>query len=213
LIRFVCPACRKVLKAPVDIAGGKVACPRCGHRLEVPFPPQSLPPHGDNSEIPLWQQAPPPVRLLPELDAPADREEGVGGPSHRPTDPDDSDPQESADLDDLEEVKRPSAMTPFTHTRCYHCGVVIRIADAYRKTVLTGSYSVSGGDHSHGYVSGGGSQWQRVDYCQDCFDRAAVRWNVDDRMAQQVILYGFALLVAMLVLLSLLFGCFWIITK
>jgi DNA-directed RNA polymerase subunit RPC12/RpoP len=36
VLRFQCPACQKVLKAPEAAAGQKVPCPRCGQRLLVP---------------------------------------------------------------------------------------------------------------------------------------------------------------------------------
>src|SRR5262245_57707209 len=38
MIRFQCPACRQVLKAPHRGAGQKVACARCGQRLLIPLP-------------------------------------------------------------------------------------------------------------------------------------------------------------------------------
>jgi hypothetical protein len=40
MIRFQCPTCRKVLKAPDHGAGRKIPCPRCGQRLQIPFPVQ-----------------------------------------------------------------------------------------------------------------------------------------------------------------------------
>lgn len=36
MIRFRCPTCRKVLKAPDDRAGRKIECPGCGQRLQIP---------------------------------------------------------------------------------------------------------------------------------------------------------------------------------
>jgi hypothetical protein len=39
MIRFACPTCRKVLKIADHCAGGKVACPRCGQRLQIPAAP------------------------------------------------------------------------------------------------------------------------------------------------------------------------------
>jgi uncharacterized Zn finger protein (UPF0148 family) len=39
MIRFTCPTCRKALKIADHCAGGKVACPRCGQRLQVPAAP------------------------------------------------------------------------------------------------------------------------------------------------------------------------------
>jgi hypothetical protein len=38
VIRFSCPACQKVLKAPDQGAGRKTHCPRCGQRLLIPPP-------------------------------------------------------------------------------------------------------------------------------------------------------------------------------
>jgi hypothetical protein len=38
MIRFSCPVCRKVLKAPEHGVGRKVPCPRCGQRLQIPPP-------------------------------------------------------------------------------------------------------------------------------------------------------------------------------
>jgi DNA-directed RNA polymerase subunit RPC12/RpoP len=42
MMRFSCPTCQKVLKAPADEAGRKIHCPRCGQRLEIPPPPQPV---------------------------------------------------------------------------------------------------------------------------------------------------------------------------
>jgi hypothetical protein len=36
MIRFQCPTCQKVLKAPDNGVGQKVSCPGCGQRLQVP---------------------------------------------------------------------------------------------------------------------------------------------------------------------------------
>src|SRR5262249_14268772 len=36
MIRFSCPGCQNVLKAPDDAAGRRVACPRCGSPLSIP---------------------------------------------------------------------------------------------------------------------------------------------------------------------------------
>jgi len=40
MIRFTCPTCQKILKAPDEGAGRKTSCPRCGQRLLVPPPVQ-----------------------------------------------------------------------------------------------------------------------------------------------------------------------------
>ena len=39
-IRFACPACNAVIKAPADKVGRKVNCPKCGQRLQIPPPPK-----------------------------------------------------------------------------------------------------------------------------------------------------------------------------
>ena len=39
MIRFFCPRCKSVLEQPDNAGGTKVACPQCGQRLQVPFPP------------------------------------------------------------------------------------------------------------------------------------------------------------------------------
>jgi DNA-directed RNA polymerase subunit RPC12/RpoP len=39
VIRFQCPACKKVLKVADDGASRKVNCPRCGQRLLIPAAP------------------------------------------------------------------------------------------------------------------------------------------------------------------------------
>jgi hypothetical protein len=36
MIRFSCPKCQKMLKAPANGAGRRTACPRCGERFRVP---------------------------------------------------------------------------------------------------------------------------------------------------------------------------------
>lgn len=42
MIRFACPRCKSVLKAPDRKAGSKVACPKCQQRLQIPIlPPQN----------------------------------------------------------------------------------------------------------------------------------------------------------------------------
>ena len=38
MIRFACPTCQKVLKAPDEGAGRKVNCPKCSQRLIIPPP-------------------------------------------------------------------------------------------------------------------------------------------------------------------------------
>jgi hypothetical protein len=41
MIRFACPRCKSVLESPDEKAGGKVNCPKCQQRLQVPVPPRS----------------------------------------------------------------------------------------------------------------------------------------------------------------------------
>lgn len=44
MIRFACPGCQKVLKAPPEKAGIRTACPACKHPLQVPaIPPGATP--------------------------------------------------------------------------------------------------------------------------------------------------------------------------
>src|SRR5262245_25624694 len=38
MIRFGCPACKSTLEAPERKAGDKIACLKCGQRLQIPFP-------------------------------------------------------------------------------------------------------------------------------------------------------------------------------
>lgn len=39
MIRFTCPRCQAIIKAPDNKAGDKAPCPGCGQRLQVPAPP------------------------------------------------------------------------------------------------------------------------------------------------------------------------------
>src|SRR4051812_26755184 len=39
MIRFACPACHAVMSAPPAKVGSKVACLKCGQRLQIPPPP------------------------------------------------------------------------------------------------------------------------------------------------------------------------------
>src|SRR5262249_20672219 len=61
-IRVPCPACRRKLKVPEDLAGRRVTCPRCNKVLEVPIPekspeevpdPASTPEHEPQPYVPL----------------------------------------------------------------------------------------------------------------------------------------------------------------
>jgi hypothetical protein len=40
MIRFACPTCKGIFEAPDHCGGGKVACPGCGQRLQIPLPPR-----------------------------------------------------------------------------------------------------------------------------------------------------------------------------
>jgi predicted nucleic acid-binding Zn ribbon protein len=41
MIRFTCPTCQKILKAPPDWAGRKTKCTQCEQRMVIPTPPQA----------------------------------------------------------------------------------------------------------------------------------------------------------------------------
>jgi DNA-directed RNA polymerase subunit RPC12/RpoP len=54
-IRFSCPKCRKILKAPERGAGRQVSCPRCGQRMTVPGQPTAAPaPPAPAGKTPDW---------------------------------------------------------------------------------------------------------------------------------------------------------------
>jgi hypothetical protein len=40
MIAFKCPTCQQVMNTPDEAGGQKLACPKCGQRLQVPPPPQ-----------------------------------------------------------------------------------------------------------------------------------------------------------------------------
>jgi hypothetical protein len=91
MIRFACPTCGKVLKAPDRASGQKLPCPRCGQRLQVPPPVQPLAPNktvlGElvpelESRAAAGPEPPGPPQLSPNalaFDEP--------GPDHLPTRP------------------------------------------------------------------------------------------------------------------------------
>lgn len=64
MIRFGCPTCRSVLESPERKAGDKIACPKCGQRLQVPAPPRNKTVLGTIFPEPSGQFRPvdPPVR-------------------------------------------------------------------------------------------------------------------------------------------------------
>jgi hypothetical protein len=70
MIRFQCPACQKVLKAPPEWTGRKTKCMRCGQRFLVPPPPApaDAPPAVENQTV-LGQVLPPPTDDVPEESA------------------------------------------------------------------------------------------------------------------------------------------------
>jgi hypothetical protein len=39
-IRFACPQCKQLLRAPKEAAGKESQCPKCGTELEIPKPAQ-----------------------------------------------------------------------------------------------------------------------------------------------------------------------------
>jgi hypothetical protein len=70
MIRFSCPVCQKVLKAPDHGTGQKCSCPRCGQKLVVPPPFQfenrtilglPLPSAADSPPVPEPTNGPVPV--------------------------------------------------------------------------------------------------------------------------------------------------------
>jgi hypothetical protein len=103
VIRFSCPTCSKVLKAPDHGAGRKIACPGCGQRLLIPPPLRvenktvlgELMPDSPASSIPSAPDPfhpmrfssvdePPPVRRAPPI-PPAPEPPSV--PQQPPSDP------------------------------------------------------------------------------------------------------------------------------
>jgi predicted Zn finger-like uncharacterized protein len=62
VLRFQCPVCKTVMQAPDDKIGKKVACPKCGQRLQIPAPPRGtvLATPLPTQEVPNRQQQPPP---------------------------------------------------------------------------------------------------------------------------------------------------------
>jgi hypothetical protein len=74
MIRFLCGACRKTLKAPDDWAGRKTTCPRCGQRLLIP-PPVPIQARVKNETVlgePVPHVAAVPAPLRAPSHAPAD---------------------------------------------------------------------------------------------------------------------------------------------
>jgi outer membrane biosynthesis protein TonB/DNA-directed RNA polymerase subunit RPC12/RpoP len=43
MIRFQCPVCNSVINAQDERTGDKIACPKCGQRLQIPTPPRPKP--------------------------------------------------------------------------------------------------------------------------------------------------------------------------
>src|SRR5436853_2254110 len=61
-LRFACSACGKGLSAPVELAGKKVKCPKCGKPTPVPVPEPEL-----AEEIPQDEAAHARIRIMPIL--------------------------------------------------------------------------------------------------------------------------------------------------
>jgi hypothetical protein len=186
--KVCCAGCGQHLRVPSPAKSPTVL----GELLPSPSPPKAKQP-----EMPLWQAAPSPVRN-PSIPAtrPADYESiaaqdvasgplptsptagdaHIGDGHDQPISPVYSDPPGYAGTNDLEEVKPTTRMTTFTHTRCYQCGRVIPINAAFRREVTVGANYVSGSLNPsyghHGLISGGGRQWQRVDFCVSCEKKA-----------------------------------------
>lgn len=89
-VRFACPVCRAVMKAPSVRVGRKGNCPKCGQRLEIPPPPpqgttilaKPLPPKGQKTPpAPSPSPIPPLVRTPFES---LDDVEVVGEPIYEP---------------------------------------------------------------------------------------------------------------------------------
>ncbi|MBI1833027.1 MAG: hypothetical protein HYR84_16425 [Planctomycetes bacterium] len=71
-LRFVCPKCRAVMSAPVEKAGEKINCLKCGQRLQIPpaqhaktilasaFESENEPKLGSNPVAPIAPGPPPP---------------------------------------------------------------------------------------------------------------------------------------------------------
>ncbi len=66
MLAFACSQCRQPLRAPEDLAGKKVKCPRCGQPTPVPEPalatppgPAAVPPPGDREAPPTLPPDPP----------------------------------------------------------------------------------------------------------------------------------------------------------
>ncbi|HEV3259871.1 MAG TPA: CAP domain-containing protein, partial [Gemmataceae bacterium] len=76
MFRFACPACKAILQAPEQQAGAKVACPKCGQRLQIPVPLTAV----KNKSAPRPAASPPrsqPALHVPAHPAPAPRAHAV----------------------------------------------------------------------------------------------------------------------------------------
>jgi hypothetical protein len=69
MIRFFCPSCAKILKAPPDAAGQKVACSGCGQRLLIPSPVRNKTIFGKLEPAPDFRQQPSGHAPPPRADA------------------------------------------------------------------------------------------------------------------------------------------------
>lgn len=62
MIRFACPICQKILKAPPEKSGVTITCPRCQAPLQIPYTPAAL-------VVPMVVQAPPPAPPPPPFES------------------------------------------------------------------------------------------------------------------------------------------------
>jgi hypothetical protein len=58
-IKFRCPTCNAVIKAPSKRAGHKVGCPGCSQRLQIPAPGHTILAHLVQNRNPVQPPAPP----------------------------------------------------------------------------------------------------------------------------------------------------------
>jgi hypothetical protein len=97
MLRFACPACNAVMEAPAHKVGQKVACLKCGQRLQIPTPPRGtilakpLPPKDSRRPRPLS----PTPSWLPETQTPQPSSlPAMPQPENRPQEADTSVPMD-----------------------------------------------------------------------------------------------------------------------
>lgn len=69
-VHYRCVRCAHPLESPARMAGGKINCPSCGQRLQIPQPASALPPVPVHTVAPAPPAPEPPV-LRPAAPAPA----------------------------------------------------------------------------------------------------------------------------------------------